>query len=197
MVALRRILLATVLLAGCGKADANPPDAAATLALRAADAEVSVDAGAAVASKNARIDETALPKTSSEELVARMRHLVEALATNSPDLAGDVLFPRDAYVSLRDSNDAARAWEKTVSEPFRHAVERMFKRTPGMARAKFVAFELGAAVVQLPPKKREWLKPLWRVKHSVLTFTIDGRTRRLDIAEMTAWRGAWYVTRLR
>jgi hypothetical protein len=35
------------------------------------------------------------------------------------------------------------------------------------------------------------------VKHSKLAFTIEGKIRHLEIAEMTAWRGAWYVTRLR
>ena len=126
-----------------------------------------------------------------------MRHLVEALAQDNPDLAADVLFPREAYVALRDSSDPQRGWEKRVSEPFRRAVQRTHKRHAGLERAKYVSFELGTAVVQVPPKKREWKKPLWRVKHSKLTFTIEGKTRHVDIAEMTAWRGAWYVTRLR
>jgi hypothetical protein len=29
------------------------------------------------------------------------------------------------------------------------------------------------------------------------TVTIDGRTQRIEIAEMTGWNGAWYVTKLR
>jgi hypothetical protein len=29
-----------------------------------------------------------------------------------------------------------------------------------------------------------------------LTFVVDGRTHAMSIREMTAWRGAWYVTRL-
>jgi cysteine synthase B len=74
-----------------------------------------VDGGGASA-KRTRIDETVLPPTSSDELTSRMRHLVEALAQDNPALASDVLFPREAYVSLRDSSDAARGWEKNVSE---------------------------------------------------------------------------------
>jgi hypothetical protein len=35
------------------------------------------------------------------------------------------------------------------------------------------------------------------VHESRLTFVVDGHTRSLSIREMTAWRGAWYVTRLR
>jgi hypothetical protein len=32
---------------------------------------------------------------------------------------------------------------------------------------------------------------------SRITFVIDGRTRTLPLRELTAWRGEWYVTRLR
>jgi hypothetical protein len=35
------------------------------------------------------------------------------------------------------------------------------------------------------------------VRDSRLTFVVDGRTKTLTIREMTAWRGAWYITRLR
>ena len=143
------------------------------------------------------LDDTAMPAATSEDLQSRMRHLLEAIAQNNPDLAGDAVFPRDAYIASRDVADPQKAWDKKVSSTFRRAVERTHKRTTGAEHAKFVAFELGHSVVQLTPKKKDFKKPLWRVKHSKLTFVIDGKSRHLDIAEMTAWRGAWYVTRLR
>jgi hypothetical protein len=139
----------------------------------------------------------AMPAAANEELAGRMRHLLEAIAQSNPDLAGDVLFPRDAYMASRDAVDPQKAWERKVSGAFRRSVERTHKRTKGVANAKFVSFELGHSIAQLTPKKHDFKRPLWRVKHSKLTFTIEGKTRHLDIAEMTAWRGAWYVTRLR
>ncbi len=142
-------------------------------------------------------EDTAMPASSGEDLQNRMRHLLEAISQNNADLASDALFPRDAYVAVRDSADPRKAWDKKVSGGFRRSVERMHKRIKGAQRARFVSFELGHSVVQITPKKRDFKKPLWRVKHSKLTFTIDGKLRHLDIAEMTAWRGAWYVTRLR
>jgi hypothetical protein len=66
-----------------------------------------------------------------------------------------------------------------------------------MENAHFVSFELGHAVIQVTPKKRDWKRPLWRVQRSKITFTLDGRTQRIEIAEMTSWRGNWYVTKLR
>jgi len=138
-----------------------------------------------------------LPPSSSEEMTARARHLLEALAHDSPELATDMVFPRDAYLLTRDSTDPGKAWDAKVTSAFQRSVHVMHKRTHGVEKAQFVSFELGKSVQQATPKKREWKKPLWRVKHSRLTFTIDGRTQRIEIAEMTGWHGAWYVTKLR
>ena len=108
-----------------------------------------------------------------------------------------MVFPRDAYLLTRDSTDPGKAWDAKVTSAFQRSVHVMHKRTHGVEKAQFVSFELGKSVQQATPKKREWKKPLWRVKHSRLTFTIDGRTQRIEIAEMTGWHGAWYVTKLR
>lgn len=194
------IVLATALTAATGCSEKN---AGATADASAAAARLQADAGDAgsVSSANApdggALDETAMPASTGDDLQIRMRHLLEAIAQNNPDLAGDALFPRDAYVASKDVADPAKAWEKKVSSTFRRSVERMHKRMKGSEHAKFVSFEVGHAIVQLTPKKKDFKRPLWRVKHSKLTFTIDGKTRHLDVPEMTAWRGAWYVTRLR
>jgi hypothetical protein len=188
-------------LSGCGdKPSAAPGGDAGDAAVdaRLADA-ASAEGGAAAAGGDAGDPalDLAMPAAANEELAGRMRHLLEAIAQSNPDLAGDVLFPRDAYLASRDAVDPQKAWERRVSGAFRRSVERTHKRTKGVANAKFVGFELGHSIAQLTPKKRDFKRPLWRVKHSKLTFTIEGKTRHLDIAEMTAWRGAWYVTRLR
>lgn len=156
-----------------------------------ASANASADAGLA-------IDDVAMPKASGEELDLRMRHLVEAVGQGNADLAGDVLFPRDAYIQTKDSSDPQHAWEKKVQGSFKRGVESLHKKMKGgEAKFAFVSFELGHSVTQITPKKKDWKRPLWRVKHSKLTFTEGGKQRHLDIAEMTAWRGAWYVTKLR
>ncbi|HVH44663.1 MAG TPA: hypothetical protein VM925_20055 [Labilithrix sp.] len=189
--------LSATALGGCAdKSSAATPDAAVMLNNRLLDAGLD-GASANNAADGGLLEDTAMPASSGEDLQTRMRHLLEAIAQNNPDLAGDALFPRDAYVGARDAADPQKAWEKKVSLPFRRSVERSNKRMKGISQAKFVSFELGHSIVQLTPKKKDFKKPLWRVKHSKLTFMIDGKTRHLDIVEMTAWRGAWYVTRLR
>src|SRR5262249_50730179 len=129
------------------------------------------------------------------DLTNRARHLLEAIAHDNPELGADILFPRDAWVAARDVADPGRQWDGKVSSLFKKQLHRLH-RTRGIEKAQFISFELGHAVVQTMPKHKDWKKPLWKVKHSKLTFMIDGKTHRIDIAEMVGWRGAWYVTRL-
>jgi hypothetical protein len=188
------VLVAGALAACDDKASGAAADAGGDVAALAKASGGNLEAGAQA---DAGVDETAMPAAAGEELSGRMRHLLEAVAQNNPDLAGDVLFPREAYGASKDLPDPHKAWEKRVSGAFKRAVERTHKRTKGIENAKFVSFELGRSIVQLTPRKKDFKKPLWRVKHSRLTFSLDGKTRQLDVAEMTAWRGNWYVTRLR
>ena len=127
-----------------------------------------------------------------------MRHLLEAVAQNNPDLANDALFPRDAYVATHRFRRSAEGVGARSSRARSAAPSsaRTSARRAWRTRSSS-SFELGHSIAQLAPKKRDFKRPLWRVKHSKLTFTIEGKQRHLDIAEMTAWRGAWYVTRLR
>lgn len=189
----RALFVLLALAAGCSdKAPSSERGATLTSAR--------LDAGAKTAAADAgahEADDIALPRSSSEELSARMRHLLEAISQNNPDLAADILFPRDAYAASKDLQDPAKAWEKRMQNGFRRSIERFHKNMRGIEHAHFVSFELGTSVAQITPKKKDFKKPLWRVKHSKLTFTIEGKTRHLDISEMTAWRGAWYVTRLK
>jgi hypothetical protein len=188
------VMLAIVIGSGCSSCSEKNAGKADAMVI----ADLHPDGGdGGLAAADGGLDDTAMPAASGEDLHARMRHLLEAVSQNNPDLAGDAIFPRDGYVAAKDVADPPKVWEKKVSSTFRKSVERMHKRMKGVEGAKFVSFELGHSIVQLTPKKKDFKKPLWRVKHSKLTFTIEGKTRHLDIAEMTAWRGAWYVTRLR
>ena len=162
-----------------------------------------VDAGDAEAAAppkrrewDAGVDDDAFP-SSDEELELRMRHLLEAVAASDPSLAPDVLYPRDAWVRSRDASDPGKAWDHSVKPSFLRDVAKLRKRAKGIERARFVSFDLGRAVAHVPAKPRDLKRPLRRVKRSRITYTIDDKTKHLDIAEMTAFRGAWYVTRLR
>ena len=189
-------LLLSLSLAGCSSCSKTDPSKNADAGVLA-DAAVDV-VDAAVLDDAAAVDDSAMPATTAtDDLQQRMRHLFEAVTQDNADLATDALFPRDGYVSARDTADPQKAWDKKVSGAFRRAVERTHKRMKGIEHAKFLSFELGHSMMQVAPKKKDFKKPLWRVKHSKLSFTIDGKTRHLDIPEMTAWRGNWYVTRLR
>jgi hypothetical protein len=138
-----------------------------------------------------------MPPATSDELTERTRHLLEAMGKDESDLATDILFPRDGWLATRDADNPGKDWEKKVDGPFRKALHRLSRREKGVERAQFVAIELGHSLSQVTPKRHGWKKPLWVLSGARVTFVVDGRTRTLSIREMTAWRGAWYVTRLK
>jgi hypothetical protein len=176
-----------------GPADGSPaPDAPASDAPappRDAGTSAAIDAGAP--------PDDVIPPTSSDELTQRARHLLEAVAKDDPDLATDIVFPRDGWLATRDASDPGKDWDKHVDGPFRKAVHGFAHRHEGLQGAHFVSLELGHAMVQELPRHHGFKKPLWKVHGSRLTYVVDGHTRVLSVRELTAWRGAWYVTRLR
>ena len=154
-------------------------------------------AGALALALDAAPPDDSIPPTSGDDLTARARHLLEAVGKDDPDLATDILFPRDGWLATRDAADPGKEWEKHVAAPFRKSVHTSARHHAEIDRAQFVSLELGHVVVQSTPRRHGWKRPLWTVKGSRLTFLVDGHTRTLSVREMTAWRGAWYVTRLR
>ena len=192
----------------CDRSGARGGDAGADGAADSADASRGGDAGDAGAKGGdsgastlgaadaGALDDLTIPPTSSDELTARAKHLLEAISAGNPELAVDILFPRDGFLGARDAADPGKVWEKKVSSVFRKQLLRLHKKK-GMDRAQFVSIELGHAVTQVAPKRHEWKKPLWRVKGSHLNYVIDGKSYKVAITEMVAWRGAWYVTRLK
>jgi hypothetical protein len=139
----------------------------------------------------------AIPQGPVEEIAARAGHLLEAIGRGDAQLATDILFPRDGWLATRDAPDPGKEWSRRVETPFRRTIRALSRRHADFDRAQVVSFELGRSMVQQSPRRHGWRKPLWTVHESRITFVIDGRTRTLPIREMTAWRGAWYVTRLR
>jgi hypothetical protein len=182
------IVVLALALCGCkGSRGGDGPDGAVD-ARDAAPAPV-VDAGPP--------PDDSIPPTSSDELTGRARHLLEALGKGDPVLASDITFPRDGWLALRDEADPGRDWSKRMDLPFQKSVRTIARHHRDIDRAQFVSLDLGHAVVQATTRHHGWKKPLWTVHGSRLTYAVDGHTRTLEIREMTAWRGAWYVTRLR
>ncbi|MEO7108900.1 MAG: hypothetical protein ABI183_00565 [Polyangiaceae bacterium] len=178
-----------------GAKDAGIPDGSAIGisdgGADAGDAGPSVDADAGLAA------EDELPSSIAQDLSDRSKHLVEAIAHDDPTLAQDFVFPRDGYAASHDRSDASSIWDKKVLAVFAHDVHTLHKKMKNSAHATFLSFDLGHEVQQITPKPKDFDRPLWRVKHSKITVSVDGKTDRIDVAEMMGWRGAWYVTHLR
>jgi hypothetical protein len=186
---------------GCqasGNAKAGMPDAGPDTRAPAAPDGGKPEAGAvAQPSPPESGADDSLPASSSDDLTTRARHLLEAIRHDDPGLATDIVFPRDAYLQVKDAPDPGRQWDTRVITRFQRQVHALHRRTRGIDRAQFVTFEIGEPVVQAVPKKHDLKRTLWHVRHSRLTYTIDGKAMHFDMSEMLSWRGAWYVTRLR
>jgi hypothetical protein len=143
------------------------------------------------------VTDDALPAFTSDELTVRAKHLLEAIAKDDGELAGDIVFPRDAYLVVKDVPDPGKHWDTKVLAAFRSQVHQLHHHTKGVERAVFMGFELGQPATEAMPKKKDLKRMLWRSKRSRLAFTIDGKPSHFDVVEMTGWRGAWYVTKLR
>src|SRR5437868_9768279 len=109
------IVFAALATAACNdRGSGAAADSGATLLAARLDA-----ASSAAHDAGSDLDDTALPHTSSEELSARMRHLLEAISQDNADLASDVLFPRDAYAATKDLSDPSKAWERRLQSGFK------------------------------------------------------------------------------
>ena len=194
------VVVAALAIAGCSHSSKGKVGDAGALA-DAGDASTPIgdggladggdDGGAAMAS------EDALPSSIAPDLADRSKHLVEAIAKNDPSLAQDFVFPRDAYAASHDRSDASSQWDKRVQGSFAHDVNLLHKKIKDASHATFLSFELGHEVQQIQPKPKDFNRPLWLARHSKITMSVGGKTERIDVVEMTGWKGAWYITKLR
>lgn len=160
--------------------------------------KAAADASATASSNDAATlvdDETAVPMT-SEELVTRSKHLVEAVAGDNPELAIDFLLSKDAYAQFYAEKDATRAWERHVKRAFQRAIRKLHRRR-NSETAKFTRFELGTRLVKSSVGRGKSKRHVWHSRGSRIYYSIDGRELHISIREMIAWRGAWYIARLR
>jgi hypothetical protein len=185
---------AAVVLSVCAVLGCNPSRGAGDAG--AVDGATDAKEAAAASAAEAAPPDDAIPPVSSDDLTVRARHLLEAIERDEAALATDILFPRDAWIATRDAADPGAEWDRRVSAPFGRSVHALARRHKDLDRAKLVSVELGHAVVQVTTRRHAWKKALWTVHGSHLTMVIDGHTHTLPVREMTAWRGAWYVTRL-
>lgn len=124
-------------------------------------------------------------------------HLLDAVVHNNAELAADLLLPREAYRSGWDDAHPGKVWEKQIHIPFKKEIGKKHRQTKRWDQAQLISFELGSSIAQIPQKPKGWKQNCWRVRNSKLTFRINGTIRQLPIAEMTSWKGSWYITKLR
>lgn len=194
--------LVALTVSGCGGCKSKGKTAGSEAEGGAADAKVTRDAAPETSAPSYLVPEAgpaddSLPPKTSDELTIRAKHLLEAIGKDDGDLAADLIFPRDAYLVVKDVPDPGKQWDAKMLAAFRAQIHKLHKAQKGIERATFSSFEVGQPVVQALPKKKDLKRSLWRAKQSRLNYAIDGKPGHVEIAEMTGWQGSWYVTQLR
>jgi hypothetical protein len=135
-----------------------------------------------------------LPPALSDELRDRMAHLVEAMQERNPDLARDVLFPRGAFLMLSDAKAPNQVWDTRIRGGF----EKVISHKSRLVRpsSKLVRVDIGK-VARSDRKPGEWKVEVWQAHQARLILDEAGKTREVKLGELTAYKGAWYVTKLR
>jgi hypothetical protein len=186
---------------GCGKASGASAafvDAGATASIVAATPSpapprpANGDAGALAAETP-----EPLPKAAGPDLALRGQHLLEAIVHDDASLAADIEFPRDAFMETKDNPDPGKLWDKKVHPGFARDIHLLRKRISLPDKVQFTSFEIGHSVVQTVPKKKDLKRTVWRVRNSKLSYMLEGKAQRIEIAELTSWRGNWYVSKLK
>ncbi len=191
----RAVAAILLVLSGCGGCDTTTTSTTATKDAQIPDAKIDASISASPAQDAAASFED-FPDASSNDLDTRARHLLEAICQNDPTLAADIVLPREAFIAARDTQDPAALYDGKFKNTFAAQLAHVHRREKGIEQAVFVSFTLGQNPQRAVPKRHDWKESVWRVPHSTLTFTVDGLVRRIDIAEMIAWRGNWYVAHL-
>jgi hypothetical protein len=195
---MRSAMFLLLVLSGCSSCEDATQSRAGASDAQIGDA-TKLDASkldAAIIDANTAASFDDFPDGGSADLDLRAKHLLEAIASNDPSLGADIVLPREAYISARDAQDAAALYDSKFRTSITNHIARAHRHERGMENATFVSFDLGHDAARTPARHHEWNQPLWRATRSTLTYTIDGRVHRFEIAEMIAWRGHWYVARL-
>lgn len=191
--------LLLLLVQGCSSCnDSGAPPAQTKTDAQLADVKsLASESGAPAQDASGAASFDDFPDAGSGDLDMRAKHLLEAISQNDASLAADIVLPREAFIAARDAQDPATLYDGKFKNTFAAQIGHVRRREKGIDQAVFVSFTLGQNPQRTASRKHDWKESIWRVGHSTLTFTIDGRVHHIEVAEMIAWRGNWYVVHLR
>jgi hypothetical protein len=174
--------------ARASEAAAPASEPAAASALPAPAALPSPASSAAVDPEN-RIK----PPLTSDDLVERASHLLDAIVRGEPSLADDFFFPRAPFIPLKDVADPGRYFDQLLSTYHRDimAIRKSKKSWEG---ASFVSFELGTVPGWVAPGKEYNKIGYFRTFHGKLRYALGNGGGTIDVTTIISWDGRWYVT---
>lgn len=138
----------------------------------------------------------ALPARPPEgDLGAKVLRLWDAIVHDDPARAAGVFFPREPFLSIKAMRDPGRYYDRLRAR-FELDIHALHDKTPGIARAEFVRFELARRGGYVVPGEEGNRLPYWASRHSRLMYRVDGELRSFEVRVLIAWESAWFVIHL-
>ena len=125
----------------------------------------------------------------------RPRRLFQAIVQDSPDLARDFFFPREAFKHVKAMDESDRYWRRLYAR-FETDIHALHTQTPDLARAEYDSLELSRRGAWMRPGEEGNRLPYWAARFNRLFYRVDGERRSLELRVLIQWGERWYLIHL-
>jgi len=129
------------------------------------------------------------------DLQAKARRLWDAIVHDDPALAGDVFFPREPFLRIKDMAEPGSYYDRLRAR-FEHDVHALHASTPDLDRAVFGSLTLGHRGGYVRVHDEGNHLPYWAARHCRLNYSVGKQQRSLEVRVVIAWEQLWYVIHL-
>ncbi|HET9719990.1 MAG TPA: hypothetical protein VFP55_07940 [Solirubrobacteraceae bacterium] len=202
------VLVAAVILAGCGQA----AQSSSGTARHARHARAKATGASTAATRTApshklavhrpdpgRLPQTTqLPSSSTPQFHQEMADLWQGITSGTTAPAMPAFFPETAYAQVKAISDPRADWMSRLVGGYTADIAAAHALLgAGASSARLLS-------VQVPSGYAHWVVPgtcyngigYWETPNSRIVYSENGQERSFGIASMISWRGVWYVVHL-
>lgn len=135
------------------------------------------------------------PRPASSDAAATAKRLFEAIVADSPARAGDVFFPRAAFLLVKDIPDPGKYYDR-LERRFAADIHALHVGLADPASARFERFELASRGGFVRVHEEGNRLPYWASRHSFIHYRAAGKPQRMEVRVLITWDDHWYVIHL-
>jgi hypothetical protein len=135
------------------------------------------------------------PDQQSPLLAQHGKALLEAIATDDPEIARDFFFPREPFRPLKNVADADRYWRQLYAT-YSRDLHELHRKRADWTGATYESFELGTSPTWVKPGDEYNKIGYFRTFRSRLTYKMGDRAHSIEVHTIISWNNDWYITHL-